>query len=209
MMRGQVDFGFVGDRHEELLREAEERRLAQRLREARIEARRSRFRSEAGGKRDAGVTVRWGLHADDEKVAELLELNGMPRWVAFEERFVVAERDGVVVAALRYRTEQKRMLLGQLVVDPWAGERRLATALYSGALELARELGARDVRADSPPWAVYPSDYPALAGYRRWGRGWRAGVSPSPETGGIAPVARPVSPLGRWIRTHLSDRRAA
>jgi len=185
-MRGLVDFGFVGDHHEELLREAEERRLARRLREAR----RFTSRSEAGGKRDDSVTVRWGLHADDEKVAELLELNGMPRWVAFEERFVVAERDGVVVAALSYRTEPKRMLLGLLVVDPWAGERRLAVALYGGALELARELGAcEEVLAGS----LRRADYPALAGYRRRGRGWRIRVSPLVEGSGVAPA-------GGWRR---------
>ncbi|MDQ3236269.1 MAG: hypothetical protein M3Q54_01870, partial [Actinomycetota bacterium] len=151
-MRGLVDFGFVGDHHEELLREAEERRLARHLWEARI----SGSRSGAGGKRDKGVTVRWGLRADDEKVAELLELNGMPRWVAFEERFVVAERDGVVLAALSYRTEPKRMLLGLLVVDPWAGERRMAVALYSGVPALAREMGVREIRAEAPGHGVYP-----------------------------------------------------
>jgi len=187
-MSGLVDFGFVEDHHEELLREAEERRLARHLREAR-----TGMRNSGAGTRDEGVTVRWGLHADDEKVAELLELNGMPRWVAFEERFVVAERDGGIVAALRYRTESKRMLLGQLVVDPWAGERRLAMTLYGGALELARDLGVRDVLAGSPPWAVYPSDYPALAGYHRWGRGWRIRVSPLVEGSGVTSV-------GGWRR---------
>nr|MBA3790509.1 hypothetical protein [Rubrobacter sp.] len=63
-MRGLVDFGFVGDHHEELLREAEERRLARHL----WEARRSGSRSGAGGKRDkasrfgggcAPMTRRW------------------------------------------------------------------------------------------------------------------------------------------------------
>ena len=46
-----------------------------------------------------------GLLENEVKVAELLELNGMPRWVAFEERFIVAEREGEVLAAVRYRTE--------------------------------------------------------------------------------------------------------
>src|SRR4028118_93360 len=87
------------------------------------------------------VRVRWGFAEDEPAVADLLQLNGMPRWVAFEERFVVAERDGKVWGALRYRTESKRLLLGLLVVDPWAGEERLARALYAGAAALARALG--------------------------------------------------------------------
>ncbi len=173
-MSGLVDFGFVGDHHEELLREAEERRLARHL----WEARRSGSRSGAGGKRDKGVTVRWGLRADDEKVAELLELNGMPRWVAFEERFVVAERDGVVLAALSYRTEPKRMLLGLLVVDPWAGERRMAVALYSGVPALAREMGVREIRAEAPGHGVYPRE----AGYHRQRRRWRLRIVSSGES---------------------------
>ena len=74
-----------------------------------------------------------GLLEDEAKVAELLELKGMPRWVAFEERFIVAEREGEVLAAVRYRTEPKRLLLGLLVADPWAGERRLAVDLYAEA----------------------------------------------------------------------------
>ena len=35
------------------------------------------------------IEVRWGLPGDEGGIAELLELNGMPRWVAFEERFIV------------------------------------------------------------------------------------------------------------------------
>lgn len=113
------------------------------------------------------IEVRWGLEADEERVSELLELNGMGRWVAFEERFIVAQRGGEVLAALRYRTEPKKLVVGLLVVDPWAGERALAWALYAGAGALARELGAKEVRA-----LVGHGDYPAEAGYRRRGRGW-------------------------------------
>ena len=114
------------------------------------------------------IEVRWGLLADEAAVAELLELNGMPRWVAFEERFIVAEEDGRVLGALRYRTESKRLLLGLLVVDPWAGEERMARALYTGAGELARELGVREVVASGAR-----AGYAGEAGYRRWGRDWR------------------------------------
>lgn len=168
------------ERREELLREAGERRMARRLRLARRRA----VRAEGGGERDARVTVRWGLHADDERVARLLDLNGIPRWVAFEERFVVAERDGMVLGAMAYRTEPKRMMLGLLVVDPWAGERRLAVALYGGIIDLARELGVREIRVASGP----TSDYPREAGYRRRGRGWRAVVPPSSLVTGSAKI---------------------
>ena len=151
-------------RQEELLREAEERRIAGALRKAR--------RGVEEGKRSAtreleGLKVGWGLAEEESAVADLLELNGMPRWVAFEERFIVAQKDGKVLGAVRYRTESKRLMLGLLVVDPWAGEERLALALYRGSKELAREMGAGEVVASESR-----EGYPGRAGYRRWGRGW-------------------------------------
>jgi len=159
-------FGFemAKVRQDELLREAEERRLSRALR---------RFRRGKGvdeGLDDLdGVGVRWGLAGDEEAVADLLELNGMPRWISFEERFLVAKKDGKVLGAVRYRTESKRLILGLLVVDPWAGEEQLALALYRGAGELAREIGAHEVVASASQ-----ARYPGRAGYRRRrGRGWR------------------------------------
>lgn len=170
----------------ELLREA--RQLAQ-------EARKSRKASAHSKKRPASVEVRWGLQQDDAKVAELLQLNGMPRWIAFEERFVVAERGDSLLAAVRYRTEPKRMLLGLLVTDPWSGrsERRLAVTLYAGTRELARDMGAREILAKT---ARARADYLHEAGYHRWGGYWRLDTT------------RPVRPreelpaVGwrRWIR---------
>lgn len=115
-----------------------------------------------------GVEVRWGLREDEPGISELLELNGIPRWVAFEERFVVAQRHGRILAAMRYGTASKRLVLGMVVADPWAGERELAVALYVGAGALAREMGAREVSAP-----VGRAEYLAEAGYRRRGRGWR------------------------------------
>jgi hypothetical protein len=109
-----------------VLREAQRRRLGREAREGRRVYARPK-------KVSAAVKVRWGLAGDEPGIAELLELNGMPRWVAFEERFAVAERDGAVVAAVRCRTEPGRLLLGLLVVDPWSEERTLAPALYAGA----------------------------------------------------------------------------
>jgi hypothetical protein len=161
-------------RQEELLREAEERRIARAVR---------RFRR--GGKEGReelvgleGVEVRWGFAGDEPGVADLLQLNGMPRWISFEERFVVAEEDGRILGAVRYRTESKRLILGLLVVDPWAGEERLALALYRGAGELAREIGVREVVASASR-----ARYPGRAGYRHRGRGWRLDVGRSSEAG--------------------------
>ena len=163
-------------RQEELLREAEERRIARSLR---------RFRHGVKGRSEElaepeGVEVRWGLAGDERAVADLLELNGMPRWGAFEDRFVVAEKDGKVLGAVLYRTESKRLILGLLVVDPWAGEERLARALYRGAGELAREIGVNEVVASASL-----ARYPGMAGYRRRGRGWRLDVRrlPEPDSG--------------------------
>ncbi|CAN5305565.1 hypothetical protein BH24ACT19_BH24ACT19_08630 [soil metagenome] len=132
-----------------------------------------------------GIEVRWGRPEDEIGIAELLELNGMPRWAAFEERFIVAASpDGEILAALRYRTASKRLLLGMLVADPWAGERALAGALYSGARDLAREMGVREVLAGRY------GDYPDDAGYG-WGRG-----------GGRLDVGRVCEglPAGGWRR---------
>ena len=164
-MSNPFDLELARGRQEELLREAEERRIARALRKDR--------RSVEEGKRSMtreleGLKVGWGLAEEEPAVAELLELNGRPRWVAFEERFIVAQKDGKVLGAVRYRMESKRLILGLLVVDPWAGEERLALALYRGSRELAREIGAGEVIASESR-----AGYPGRAGYRRWGRGWR------------------------------------
>jgi hypothetical protein len=162
--------GALEGRREELLREAEHERLVRELRAARAEKGRV--------EKDEEIRVRWGLVEDEPKIADLLELNGMPRWAAFEERYVVAEKEGEILAALRYRTEPKRLLLGLLVADPWAGERPLAVALYAGAVGLARELGVGEVIARPCLRAGYPGE----AGYHRRGRReWRLDVARSVE----------------------------
>jgi hypothetical protein len=177
-----AEFAAWEDHHEELLREAERARLVRRVREGR--ANREQSRDEV----PEGIEVRWGLLEDEAKIADLLQLNGMPRWVAFEERYVVAERDGEMLAALRYRTEPKRLLLGLLISDPWAEERSLAVALYAGAGKLAREMGVGEVIARPFPHA----DYPREAGYgRRGGREWRLDVTRAPED-------RQEPAAGRW-----------
>ena len=175
-MINPFDLEMARGRQEELLREAEERRIAGALRKARRiveEGERSMTRELEG------LKVGWGLAEEESAVAELLELNGIPRWVAFEERFIVAQKDGKVLGAVRYRMESKRLLLGLLVVDPWAGEERIALALYRGAGDLAREVGAREVIA-----SVSQAGYPGSAGYQRWGRGWRLDLTHNSGTVG-------------------------
>ena len=173
-MNGWAEFGAAEERREELMREAERVRLVRTLREAR----KARTRREgnpygvSGEPGTEGIEVRWGMAEDEARVAELLELNGMPRWVAFEERFIVAEKDGEVCAALRYRTEPKRLVLGLLVADPWAEERSLAGALYAGVRELALEMGAKEIRARADRY----SEYPRQAGYRRRKGAWHLEV---------------------------------
>ena len=177
-MGDPFDLELARMRREELLREAGERRLARTLRVGPFGGR-DELRDAVSGSEE--VRVRWGLAEDEPAVADLLQLNGMPRWVAFEERFIVAERGGKVLGALRYRTESKRLLLGLLVVDPWAGEERLARALYAGAGDLARELGVGEVVASAAR-----ANYPGEAGYRRRGRDWRLDTAQARESDGVA-----------------------
>jgi hypothetical protein len=133
------------------------------------------------------IEVRWGLVEDEPGIADLLELNGKPRAMAFEERFVVAEEKEKLVAALQYRRYSKRLLLGLLIADPWTEEHPLAVALYAGAGKLVREMGGIEVLACPIPHA----DHPYEAGYYRWwGHGWWLDTSwPSREL-----------PKGGWRR---------
>ena len=187
-MRDWASLGVWEERREELMREAEDRRIARELREAR----RARAEDRRGeSELLEGIEVRWGLLEDEPGIAGILELNGMPRWTAFEERYIVAEKDGRILAALRYRTEAKRLLLGPMVSDPWVGERPLAVALYAGAGELGREMGVGEVIARP---LSHASDYPREAGYRRRGRHeWRLDAT-------LAPEDRRELPAGGWRR---------
>lgn len=160
------------ERQKDLLREAEERRVVRSLRKSRRGAKRRGSPVEP-----EDIEVRWGLAEDEPAVADLLDLNGVPRWVSFEERFIIVQKDRKVLGAVRYRTESKRLLLGLLVVDPWAGEEWLARALYRGAGELALEIGAGEVVASASR-----AGYPGLAGYRRWGRSWHLDPKRRQET---------------------------
>jgi hypothetical protein len=190
MLYHDLDYGLGKERVVQMRKEVEHNRLEARLAKASLsEEAVLRWGRLTGGTtelRDAlrsseKVRVRWGLAEDEPAVADLLQLNGMPQWVAFEERFIVAERGGKVLGALRYRTESKRLLLGLLVVDPWAGEERLARALYAGAGDLARGLGVGEVVASVPR-----ANYPGEAGYRRRGRYWRLDTAQARESDGVA-----------------------
>jgi hypothetical protein len=165
-----MEFETWRERHAELLREAEEERLARRLRNGgRRKGPRGLLKRtgiwvglmfasrHSVGEGTAGIEVRWATPEDEEKISELLKLNGAPRAVAAGEGFIVAEKGGEVLAAMRYRTESKRLLLGMLVADPWTEERPLAEALYSGARGLARGMGVKKVRARSGSRAGYPA----------------------------------------------------
>jgi len=181
--------GVWEERHKELVREAEHGRLARDLREGR-KARREGRPGDGHAEPANDIEVRWGLLEDERRVADLLELDGMPRWIAFEERYIVAEKDGEILAALRYRAEPERLLLGLLVSDPWAEERPLTMALYAGAGKLAWEMGVREVIARPSPH----EDYPREAGYRRWGRReWRLDATVTRES-------REELPAGGWRR---------
>ena len=191
------DLEIARERREDLLREARERGTARALRKARRNVRETR----RGVTRELkGVEVNWGLAEEEPVVADLLELNGIPRWVAFEERFIVAQKNGKVLGAVRYRMESKRLLLGLLVVDPWVGEERIALALYRSAGDLAREIGAGEVIA-----SVSQVDYPGRAGYRRRGRGSRLDVTHGSGAGGRQRLLGMFGALS--IPLHLTFRR--
>lgn len=171
-MGGLADFwsGLLGERHRELLREASQERLARESRRARKEERAGRPASAEAGGGPGAVVVRLGTALDAPRIAVLLKLNGMPRWVAFEERFIVVEEGGALTAAVRFREGTERLYLGLLVTDPWAEEHPLAVALYSRARKAARDLGLREVRARTRRHERQLFE----AGYRRRGAIWRA-----------------------------------
>lgn len=147
-----------------------------------------------------GIRVRRGLRDDQPRIAELLELNGLSRWIAFEETFFVAERGGRVLAALRYGTGENQLLLGSLVADPWAGERPLAVALYVGAGRLAREMGFKEIFARPMQYGNWHGDYPYEAGYCRVMGGWRSDTTRPPQSRRKLPAVGWRRMLALWAR---------
>ena len=96
----------------------------------------------------------------------------MPRWVAFEEHFIVVEEGEALTAAIRFRQERGWLHLGLLVADPRTEEHPLAIALYVGARAIARRSGLHEVRAQTRRHQIHLRE----AGYGRRGGAWR--ISP-------------------------------
>jgi hypothetical protein len=162
------------------LRDADRERLARELRRTRMRRARKACGEETPSNDVppdvAGRTVvRLGLAEDASRIAKLLEVHGMPRWVAFEERFIVAERGGRVVAVLRFREDLRRLYLGLLVTDPRTDENSSAEGLYAGTCTVARELGVREIWAGTRRHEAHL----ARAGYRKGRKGWRLDVESS------------------------------
>ncbi len=172
-MSDMFDLWVIRERHHELLREAGQARLAREL---------SLVRRDRGDGTPAGNgsaydvrqrKARQGVPEDAPRIAGLLEVNDISCWVAFEERFLVVEEAGEILAALRFRQDFERLYLGFLVTVPWIEERPLAIALYTGARDVARGLGLREIRAQAPRNKTYLKQ----AGYRRRRGGWRLKIT--------------------------------
>jgi hypothetical protein len=151
-----------------------------------------------------GIEVSRALPEDESRIADLLEMNGLPRWMAAEERFLVAGWGGEVLAALEYRVVAGRLLLGFLASDPFVGEGLLARALYAEAHALARGMGLEEVRALPPAYG----DHPYVVGYRRRYRCWRLGADAPIELRGELPEGGWRRVLALWGATAVPFFRA-
>ncbi len=170
-MSGLADFWFAG-RLRELIREADQERLARGLHLAQKKPAGRPANSRADAAAGRCPSVRLGTPQDAPRIARLLELNGMPRWVAFEERFIIAEEGVALTAAIRFRQERGRLHLGLLVTDPWTEEEPLALALYVGARTVARRSGLYEISAQTHLHQRHLRE----AGYRRRAGAWQ--ISP-------------------------------
>jgi hypothetical protein len=170
-MSGLADFWFAG-RLRELIREADQERLARELHHAQKTPAGRPATSRADAPAGRRPSVRRGSPRDAPRIARLLELNGMPRWVAFEGHFIIVEDGEALTAAMRFRQEYGRLHLGLLVTDPRTEEHPLAVALYVGARAIARRSGLHEVRAQTRRHQRHLRE----AGYRRRGGAWR--ISP-------------------------------
>ncbi|MBA2694220.1 MAG: GNAT family N-acetyltransferase [Rubrobacter sp.] len=130
------------------------------------------------------IEVRWGRGDDVEAIGNLLEFDGSPRRDADEERFIVAEEGGRLLATIRVRATPGRMDLWGFVADPRVREGEAASELYRGAWTLAKELGIPEVWADDDR----RRDALLGAGYRRRIGGWKLAEEPA------SPPKNPASP---------------
>jgi hypothetical protein len=170
-MSGLADFWFAG-RLRDFIREADRERLSRELHHAQKTPAEGPATSRADAPAGRRPSVRRGTPGDAPRIARLLELNGMPRWVAFEEQFIIVDEGEALTAAIRFRQECGRLNLGLLVTDPRAEEHPLAVALYVGARSMARRSGLHEVRAQTRRHQRHLRE----AGYRRCGGAWR--ISP-------------------------------
>ena len=149
-MYGLAHWWFFTRRHHELVEEAGWVRWVRDLRRARMGRRRERSTGHPEVPGDRRTQVRQGLAGDAPRIADLMEQNGVPRWVAFEERFIIAEDEGRLVAILRNREDSECLFLGLLVAEPQGS---VAVDLYTGARVMAYGLaapGARRSRGGPP-----------------------------------------------------------
>ncbi len=168
------DLWFAWGRHRDLLWEADQGWWEGQVRGAHKPDEREAPTDNVSAGASVPTDVRLGLVEDGPRIAELLELRGIPRWVAFEERFILAERGRRVVGVLCFRRDLGRLHLGLLVTNPQLDEGPLVARLYAGTRKVARELGVREIRARTQRHGVHL----AHAGYRE-GRGcWRLDVEP-------------------------------
>lgn len=165
-MSGLLDCLLARARREELLHEAGQKRLAG-------AGRSPEEIKPAADFEESHVEVRRGSAEDMLRISDFLEFNGIPRWVAFEERFIVAEEGGRLVAAMRFREDPEKLRLGLLAIGPFPGQRRLAVALYSGAKAMACGLGLGEVRIHGDSHRTHPR----AAGFHRCESGWRMDVA--------------------------------
>ncbi|WP_162924626.1 hypothetical protein [Rubrobacter indicoceani] len=128
------------------------------------------------------MSVRRSGRADIADIVRLMEMNGLPRWTAYEEgSFLVAGgggRDVIGVVAFR-EVGAGRMLVGVPVVDPWFGESETAVALYVGAAESAGVRGLREVVLVGR----VSSDQAREAGFQHGLRGWWLSFGEAPGGG--------------------------
>lgn len=174
-MSGLLDCLLARARRQELLKEAGWRGLARNPHPSRKQ-KPDAGRSPAEDKfafEERRIEVRRSSAEDTPRISDFLEFNGIPRWVAFEERFIVAEESGRLVAAVRFREDVGGLRLGLLATGSISGERALAVALYSAAKVMARGLGLREVHIHGNSHRTYPR----AAGFHKCEFGWRVDVA--------------------------------
>ena len=156
-MHGLADWWYFTRRHQDLLEEAGWIRWVRDLSRARMGRRGESSTGDSEVPTGRRTQVRRGLVGDAPRIADLIEQNGIPRWVAFEERFILAEERGRLVAVLRFREGPECLFLGLLVAEPRAEEGSVAVDLYNGARVMARELGLQEIRARTRRDQTYPA----------------------------------------------------